>query len=145
MSDSDDKPLAARVAEALGTAYTLEGEIGRGGMGVVYRARDEQLKRRVAIKVLPPELAFQQDIRERFKREAQTAGQLLHPHIVPIYSVGEAKGIVFFVMGYVDGESVAGRVKRKGPLPAEEARRIMKESADALSAAHAVSVVHRDK
>jgi serine/threonine protein kinase len=144
MSDSDDKPLAARVAEALGTAYTLEGEIGRGGMGVVYRARDEQLKRRVAIKVLPPELAFQQDIRERFKREAQTAGQLLHPHIVPIYSVGEAKGIVFFVMGYVDGESVAGRVKRKGPLPAEEARRIMKESADALSAAHAVSVVHRD-
>ncbi len=144
MSETDDKPLAARVAEALGTAYTLEGEIGRGGMGVVYRARDEQLKRRVAIKVLPPELAFQQDIRERFKREAQTAGQLLHPHIVPIYSVGEAKGIVFFVMGYVDGESVAGRVKRKGPLPPEEARRIMKESADALSAAHAVSVVHRD-
>ena len=144
MSDTYDKPLAARVAEALGTAYTLEGEIGRGGMGVVYRARDEQLKRRVAIKVLPPELAFQQDIRERFKREAQTAGQLLHPHIVPIYSVGEAKGIVFFVMGYVDGESVAGRVKRKGPLPPEEARRIMKESADALSAAHAVSVVHRD-
>ncbi len=144
MSDAIDKPLAARVAEALGTAYTLEGEIGRGGMGVVYRARDEQLKRRVAIKVLPPELAFQQDIRERFKREAQTAGQLLHPHIVPIYSVGEAKGIVFFVMGYVDGESVAGRVKRKGPLPPEEARRIMKESADALSAAHAVSVVHRD-
>jgi len=144
MSETVDKPLAARVAEALGTAYTLEGEIGRGGMGVVYRARDEQLKRRVAIKVLPPELAFQQDIRERFKREAQTAGQLLHPHIVPIYSVGEAKGIVFFVMGYVDGESVAGRVKRKGSLPAEEARRIMKESADALSAAHAVSVVHRD-
>jgi len=144
MSETVDKPLAARVAEALGTAYTLEGEIGRGGMGVVYRARDEQLKRRVAIKVLPPELAFQQDIRERFKREAQTAGQLLHPHIVPIYSVGEAKGIVFFVMGYVDGESVAGRVKRKGPLPPEEARRIMKESADALSAAHAVSVVHRD-
>ena len=144
MSETVDKPLAARVAEALGTAYTLEGEIGRGGMGVVYRARDEQLKRRVAIKVLPPELAFQQDIRERFKREAQTAGQLLHPHIVPIYSVGEAKGIVYFVMGYVDGESVAGRVKRKGPLPPEEARRIMKESADALSAAHAVSVVHRD-
>ncbi len=144
MSETEDKPLAARLAEALGTAYTLEGEIGRGGMGVVYRARDEQLKRRVAIKVLPPELAFQRDIRERFKREAQTAGQLLHPHIVPIYSVGEANGIVYFVMGYVDGESVAGRVKRKGPLPAEEARRIMKESADALSAAHAVSVVHRD-
>ncbi len=143
MSDTD-KPLAARLADALGSAYTLEGEIGRGGMGVVYRARDEQLKRRVAIKVLPPELAFQQDIRERFKREAQTAGGLLHPHIVPIYSVGEAQGLVYFVMGYVDGESVAGRVKRKGPLPVEEARRIMKEAADALSAAHAVGIVHRD-
>ncbi|MCU0620130.1 MAG: protein kinase [Gemmatimonadales bacterium] len=144
MSDPLHKPLAQRVAESLGDAYTIEGEIGRGGMGVVYRARDEQLKRRVAIKVLPPELAFQQDIRERFKREAQTAGQLLHPHIVPIYSVGEASGLVYFVMGYVDGESVSGRVKRKGPLPADEARRIMKETADALSAAHAVSVIHRD-
>jgi serine/threonine-protein kinase len=144
MSDSTDKPLAARLSEALGSAYSIEGEIGRGGMGVVYRARDEQLKRRVAVKVLPPELAFQQDIRERFKREAQTAGGLLHPHIVPIYSVGEGLGLVYFVMGYVDGESVAGRVKRKGPLPVEEARRIMKESADALSAAHAVGIVHRD-
>src|SRR6187399_1789479 len=109
-------PLAPRLAEALGNAYTIEGEIGRGGMGVVYRARDERLKRRVAIKVLPPELAFQGDIRERFKREAQTAGQLLHPHIVPIYSVGEAAGLVYFAMAYVDGESVSGRVKRKGPL-----------------------------
>src|SRR5512134_714504 len=114
MTDSTDKPLAARLSEALGSAYSIEGEIGRGGMGVVYRARDEQLKRRVAVKVLPPELAFQQDIRERFKREAQTAGGLLHPHIVPIYSVGEGLGLVYFVMGYVDGESVAGRVKRKG-------------------------------
>jgi len=144
MSDPFDKPLAQRVAEALGTHYTLEGEIGRGGMGVVYRARDEQLKRRVAIKVLPPELAFQGDIRERFKREAQTAGQLLHPHIVPIYSVGEAAGLVYFAMAYVDGESVSGRVKRKGPLPADEARRIMKEVADALSAAHAIGIIHRD-
>ncbi len=144
MSEGNDKPLAARVADALGPAYTLEGEIGRGGMGVVYRARDEALQRRVAIKVLPPELAFQADIRERFKREAQTAGKLLHPHIVPIYSVGEAGGIVFFVMAYVDGESVAARVKRKGPLPADEARRIMKEVADAMSAAHSVGIVHRD-
>jgi serine/threonine-protein kinase len=144
MSDPYDKPLAQRVAEALGGAYTLEGEIGRGGMGVVYRARDESLKRRVAIKVLPPELAFQGDIRERFKREAQTAGGLLHPNIVPIYSVGEAAGIVYFVMGYVDGESISGRVKRKGPLPFDEARRIMKEVADALGAAHAVSIIHRD-
>ena len=139
-----DRPLAARLAEALGAAYTIEGEIGRGGMGVVYRARDERLQRRVAIKVLPPEFAFQQDIRERFTREAQTAARLSHPHIVPIHSVGEGEGLVYFVMGYVDGESVANRIRRRGQLPVEEARRIMMETADALSAAHALSVIHRD-
>ncbi|MGH7586758.1 MAG: serine/threonine-protein kinase, partial [Gemmatimonadales bacterium] len=144
MADSTDKSLAGRLAQALDKAYTLEGEIGRGGMGVVYRARDERLHRRVAIKVLPPELAFQQDIRERFTREAQTAARLSHPHIVPIHDVGEVDGLVYFVMGYVDGESVGGRLKRRGALPVEEARRIMKETADALSAAHALSVIHRD-
>jgi serine/threonine protein kinase len=144
MTASGERPLAARLAEALGTAFTIEGEIGRGGMGVVYRARDERLQRRVAIKVLPPELAFQQDIRERFTREAQTAARLSHPHIVPIHTVGEGQGLVYFVMGYVDGESVAARIRRRGRLPAEEVRRIMRETADALSAAHALSVIHRD-
>jgi protein kinase-like protein/2TM domain-containing protein len=144
MTEQSTKPLPARLAEALGDAYTIEGEIGRGGMGVVYRARDERLQRRVAIKVLPPELAFQQDIRERFTREAQTAARLSHPHIVPIHTVGEGQGLVYFVMGYVDGESVAARIRRRGQLPVEEARRIMKETADALSAAHALSVIHRD-
>jgi serine/threonine-protein kinase len=144
MSDPADKPLPARLSEALGDAYTIEGEVGRGGMGVVYRARDERLQRRVAIKVLPPELAFQKDIRERFTREAQTAARLSHPHIVPIHTVGEGQGLVYFVMGYVDGESVAGRIRRRGKLPVDEARRIMMESADALSAAHALSIIHRD-
>jgi tRNA A-37 threonylcarbamoyl transferase component Bud32 len=144
MTAPSDRPLPARLAEALGDAYTIEGEIGRGGMGVVYRARDERLQRRVAIKVLPPELAFQQDIRERFTREAQTAARLSHPHIVPIHTVGEGQGLVYFVMGYVDGESVAARIRRRGPLPVEEVRRIMKETADALSAAHGLSVIHRD-
>jgi serine/threonine-protein kinase len=113
-------------------------------LGVVYRARDERLQRRVAIKVLPPELAFQRDIRERFTREAQTAARLSHPHIVPIHTVGEGHGLVYFVMGYVDGESVAGRIKRRGKLPVEEVRRIMAESADALGAAHGLSIIHRD-
>ena len=144
MTDPADKPLAARLSEALGDAYTIEGEVGRGGMGVVYRARDERLQRRVAIKVLPPELAFQKDIRERFTREAQTAAKLSHPHIVPIHTVGEGQGLVYFVMGYVDGESVAARIRRRGKLPVEEARRIMSEAADALSAAHALSIIHRD-
>ena len=143
MTDST-LPLVQRLSEALGGLYTIEGEIGRGGMGVVYRARDEKLKRRVAIKVLPPELAFQADIRARFTREAETAARLSHPHIVPIFSVGEGAGLVYFVMGYVDGESLAARLRRRGKLPADEARRIMKETADALSAAHALSVIHRD-
>jgi serine/threonine-protein kinase len=143
-NDPHDRPLAQRLKEALGDAYTIEGEIGRGGMGVVYRARDERLQRRVAIKVLPPELAYQKDIRERFTREAQTAARLSHPHIVPIHDVGEGKGIVYFVMGLIEGESLAARIRRRGRVPAEETRRIMKETADALSAAHGQGVIHRD-
>jgi len=142
--ESDERPLAQRLKEVLGKEYTLEGEIGRGGMGVVYRARDERLHRRVAIKVLPPELAFQREIRQRFTREAQTAARLSHPHIVPIHDVGEGLGLVYFVMGLVEGESLGARLKRRGKLPSDEVRRIMKETADALSAAHAVSIIHRD-
>ena len=143
-NDVNERPLAQRLKEALGDEYTIEGEIGRGGMGVVYRARDERLHRRVAVKVLPPELAFQKEIRERFTREAQTAARLSHPHIVPIHDVGEGAGVVYFIMGLVEGESLGARLKRRGHLPADEVRRIMKETADALSAAHAVSVIHRD-
>ena len=140
-----DKSLVARLSNALGASYTLEGEIGRGGMGVVYHAHDERLKRRVAIKVLPPELAFREEIRIRFMREAETAARLSHPHIVPIYSVGEAAdGLAYFVMAYVDGEPLSARLKRRRYLPPEEARRIMQETADALGAAHAVGIIHRD-
>jgi len=140
-----DRSLIARLTQALGTSYTVEGEIGRGGMGVVYNARDERLKRRVAIKVLPPELAFQEGIRTRFLREAETAARLSHPNIVPIHTVGEGPdGIVYFVMAYVDGEPLSARLKRRGRLPAEEVRRILSETADALSAAHAVGIIHRD-
>jgi serine/threonine-protein kinase len=139
-----DNPLAERLAQILEGAYTIEGEIGRGGMGVVFAARDLALKRRVAIKVLPPELAFRQEIKTRFMREAQTAARLSHPHIVPIHAVGDEGGLVYFVMGYVDGESLAARLKRRHALPAEEVRRIMKETADALGMAHAMGVIHRD-
>jgi serine/threonine-protein kinase len=138
-------PLAQRLSQALGSSFTLQGEIGRGGMGVVYHARDERLKRQVAVKVLPPELAFREEIRIRFLREAETAARLSHPHIVPIHSVGEGPdGLVYFVMAYVDGESLGARLKRRERLPPEEARRILMETADALGAGHALGIIHRD-
>jgi hypothetical protein len=144
MSENDNS-LMGRLSRALGTAYTVDSEIGRGGMGVVYNAKDERLKRRVAIKVLPPELAFREEIRLRFLREAETAARLSHPHIVPIFSVGEGPdGLVYFIMAFVDGEPLSGKLQRRGTLPPEEVRRIMLETVDALGAAHAIGIVHRD-
>jgi serine/threonine-protein kinase len=113
-------------------------------MGVVYRARDRRLKRHVAIKVLPPELAFQSAIRTRFLREAETAAQLSHPNIVPIYTVDEAEGLVFFVMAYISGDNLAKRLHEKGILNCDDVRRITREVADALAYAHERGVVHRD-
>jgi serine/threonine-protein kinase len=145
VAEAADRSLSGRLSQALGTSYTVEGEIGRGGMGVVYHARDERLKRQVAIKVLPPELAFREEIRIRFLREAETAARVSHPHVVPIHSVGEGPdGLVYFVMAFVDGEPLSERLKRRGRLPPEEARRILMETADALGAAHALGVIHRD-
>ncbi|HEX4599908.1 MAG TPA: protein kinase [Gemmatimonadales bacterium] len=143
--DKAESSLTARLIKALGNSYTVEGELGRGGMGVVFNARDERLKRHVAIKVLPPELAFREEIRLRFLREAETAARLSHPHIVPIHSVGEGPdGLVYFVMAFVDGESLAAKLKRRGRLPPDESRRIIQETADALGAAHALGIIHRD-
>lgn len=144
MEETGEQSLASRLADGISEDYTIEGEIGRGGMGVVYLARDLQLKRRVAIKVLPPELAYRSEIKTRFIREAQTAARLSHPHIVPIHGVGEANGLVYFSMGYVDGESLGARLKRRGKLPIEEVRRITKETADALGMAHTMGIIHRD-
>ncbi|HEX6316562.1 MAG TPA: protein kinase, partial [Gemmatimonadaceae bacterium] len=113
-------------------------------MGIVYKARDRRLKRPVAIKVLPPELAFRAEIRTRFLREAETAAQLSHPNIVPIYSVDERDGIVYFVMALVEGENLAVRLHAHGALSPGEARRILLEVAHALAYAHERGVVHRD-
>lgn len=113
-------------------------------MGIVYRARDRRLKRTVAIKVLPPELAFRAEIRTRFLREAETAAQLNHPNIVPIYSVDEREGIVYFVMALVEGENLAARLHAERRLHPSEARRILLDVAQALAYAHERHVVHRD-
>ena len=141
---SSETELRAHVERALSASYELDREMGRGGMGIVYRAKDRRLKRAVAVKVLPPELAFRSEIRSRFLREAETAAQLSHPHIVPIYSVDEHDGIVYFVMACVDGENLGKRIHDRGPLPIEDCRRILIEVSDALAYAHARGVVHRD-
>jgi serine/threonine protein kinase len=129
---------------ALAGEYSLQRELGRGGMGIVYLARDVQLDRDVAIKVLPTHLARTAESRERFVREARTAAGLSHPNIVPIHRVGEAGGFVFFVMSYVEGETLGERLRRLGPLPPADAMRIMREVAWALAYAHGRGIVHRD-
>ena len=129
---------------ALAGEYSLQRELGRGGMGVVYLARDVQLDRDVAIKVLPATLARTAAARERFVREARTAAGLSHPHIVPIHRVGEAGGFAYFVMSYVEGETLGERLRTRGPLPPADASRILREVAWALAYAHGRGIVHRD-
>jgi serine/threonine-protein kinase len=141
---SSDAELRAHVERVLSANYELDREIGRGGMGIVYKAKDKRLKRPVAVKLLPPELAFRGEIRSRFLKEAETAAQLSHPNIVPIYSVDERDGLVYFVMAFVDGENLAARLHTRGRLDSTETRRILKEVAEALAYAHERGVVHRD-
>ena len=136
--------LKDRVIVAIGTQYDVGDEIGRGSMGVVYRAIDLRLHRTVAIKVLPPDLAFRPETRERFLREAEMAAQLSHPNIVPIFSVDEKSGIVYFVMAYVDGESLGERIEREPRPPLDLVRRVLREVADALDYASRRGVIHRD-
>jgi serine/threonine-protein kinase len=130
--------------QALAGEYSLERELGRGGMGIVYLAREVQLDRLVAIKVLPAALAAQSGVRERFLREARIAASLSHPHIVPIHRVGEANGFVFFVMTYVSGETLGERLRSRGPLSTAVATRLVREVTWALSYAHGRGIVHRD-
>lgn len=132
------------VRDVLEGQYEIERELGRGGMGAVYLARELRLDRRVAVKVLPRHLGANPELRERFLREARTAAQLSHPHIVPIFRADEIDGIAFFTMAYVDGENLAERVAARGPLPAADAVRVLRETAWALAYAHARGVVHRD-
>lgn len=143
MADSDDG-LFERVAEALGDQYDLIRLLGRGGMASVFLAREHALKRLVAIKVLDPELGASEDFRSRFQREAETAAQLHHPNIVPIYRVGASGDLAYFTMAYVDGESLGARLRRSGRFPVEEALRVTREVTAALGSAHRRGIIHRD-
>ncbi|MCU0619372.1 MAG: serine/threonine protein kinase [Gemmatimonadaceae bacterium] len=140
MSSADLDSLRRR----LGDRYVLERELGRGGMGTVYLARDTRLDRPVALKVLSPDVADEPGLRERFVRETRTAAGFSHPNIVPVFGVEDGEGVLAYAMGFVEGESVADRVARAGPLPARELVRLLLDVAYALAYAHGRDVVHRD-
>ena len=137
-------PLFLAFQQALAGRYSILHEAGRGGMGVVYLAREVHLDRLVAIKLLPPERAQRPELRDRFVREARIAAKLSHPHIIPIHAVDQIDGFVFFVMSYVEGETLAERIRTRGPVSASDGVRILREVAWALAYAHAQGVVHRD-
>jgi serine/threonine-protein kinase len=136
--------LFAALQAALGPQYRLERELGRGGMGVVFLATDTTLDRRVAIKVVHPELAPHESITRRFLAEARTIARLRHPNIVAIHAAGSANGLLYYVMDEVAGESLRQRLTRDGRLSTEETARIVADLALALDAARRAGVVHRD-
>ncbi|MGD2124298.1 MAG: serine/threonine-protein kinase, partial [Gemmatimonadota bacterium] len=132
-----------RLSAAIADRYRIESEIDSGGMATVYRARDVKHERTVAIKVLRPDLAEAIGA-DRFLREIRTTASLSHPHILPLFDSGEAHGFLYYVMPFVDGESLADRLEREGELPLEDALQIAREVADALAYAHKKGVIHRD-
>ena len=135
--------IVERLAVALADRYRIERELGAGGMATVYLAEDLKHRRKVAIKVLKPELAESLGT-ERFLRESETTANLRHPHILPLYDSGSAAGILYYVMPLVEGESLRDRLAREKQLPIADAIRIAREVSDALSYAHGRGVVHRD-
>jgi serine/threonine-protein kinase len=137
-------PLFLALQQALAGRYSIDREIGRGGMGIVYLAREVHLDRPVAIKLLPPDRMALPGVRERFLREARLAAKLSHPNIIPIHAVEDTGGFVFYVMAFVDGETLAQRVRGRGPLTGSEAVRVLREVAWALAYAHGQGLVHRD-
>jgi formylglycine-generating enzyme required for sulfatase activity/tRNA A-37 threonylcarbamoyl transferase component Bud32 len=136
--------LAARLQTALGDAYAVEGRLGAGGFAVVFLVRDVHLKRKLAVKVLSPDVIASHSVLERFRREAETVAQLSHPNIVPLHFIGQKDDLVYLVMEAIGGGSLADRLQRDKQLPIDEAARIFSEVASALAHAHKRGVVHRD-
>ncbi len=144
MPHPEADPLFLDFQASLAGRYSLERELGRGGMGIVYLARDVRLDRRVAIKLLPPHLAGNAEFRRRFLDEARMAARLSHPNIVTIHAVEDTGPFAWFVLAYVEGETLAHRVEREGPLAIPVTLRILREVAWALGHAHSHGIVHRD-
>ncbi|WP_225825436.1 serine/threonine-protein kinase [Streptomyces naphthomycinicus] len=140
-------PFPGGPAEPVGrqvAGYRIESEIGRGGMAVVYRARDLRLDRTVALKLLAPELARNDTFRRRFSHESQVAASIDHPHIVPVFEAGETEGVLYIAMRYVPGSDLRHLLDARGPLAPPDAVRIAAQVASALDAAHEHGLVHRD-
>src|SRR5688572_32375839 len=135
--------LQERLNSGLAGRYALERELGEGGMALVFLARDLRHERRVALKVLRPEISAEIGA-ERFLREIKLAAGLTHPHILPVYDSGDASGLLFYVMPNMEGRSLRERLERERQLPLDEALRIAREVALALDYAHRHQVVHRD-
>ena len=136
-------PLTPRVGETFG-AYTIEALLGRGGMATVYLATHDRLARRVAVKVIAPDLADDDVFRERFLRESRLAASLDHPNVIPVYDADEIDGVLFIAMRYVAGPSLRELIRERGALPLDETLRLADQLAGALDAAHAAGLVHRD-
>ncbi|MEO5826246.1 MAG: serine/threonine-protein kinase [Gemmatimonadales bacterium] len=136
--------LRKKLQRALGPGYELGDRIGAGGFAEVFKARDLRLKRDLAVKVLRPELGLTPGMVERFRREAETIATLRHPNIVPIYDVGEGDGLAFLIMPFIAGESLRAYIDREGAMPVADVRRILREAASGLAAAHEMGVIHRD-
>src|SRR5580700_6723460 len=137
-------PLAGPGAGALVAGYRLEARVGAGGMAVVYRARDERLGRMVALKVLGPALAADEEFRRRFIAESRAAAAVDHPNIVPVYEAGQAGPALFIAMRLVTGGDLRQVLDREGPLPPARAAQFLSPVASALDAAHRAGLVHRD-
>ncbi len=135
--------VQASIEAALGERYEIQSEVGRGGMANVYRALDRRLGRVVALKVLRQEFSHVLGA-DRFHREVTIAAALQHPNVVSLFEAGEEGGYLYFTMPLVEGETLRARLRREGQLPVEEALRIAEQVADALGAAHARGVIHRD-
>ncbi|MGZ8633617.1 MAG: serine/threonine-protein kinase, partial [Solirubrobacteraceae bacterium] len=142
-TDPDPDAIRTRLAGALDGRYVVERELGRGGMAIVYLARERKHGRRVVLKVLRPEVGIRYGT-ERFVREVQIAARLAHPHIVGLLDSGDAQGLLYYVMPWVEGESLHARVAREGALPVAEAVSLLADVAGALAHAHRHGVVHRD-
>ena len=135
--------LQERLRQSIAGDYDIERELGHGGMAVVFLAHDRKHDRKVAIKVLRPDLAASVGA-ERFLGEVRIAASLSHPHILPVFDSGEADGLLYYVMPWVEGESLRDRLSAGGKLPVSEATRLLRELAEALAYAHRHGVVHRD-